>query len=83
MATSPLVINSFQSMFGLMLSMMDNYIVSASLYTIALEFGSLADAIWAVLAYTLSYLGTVSTLSDVVRSLTSSHKVCRNLCSAE
>ncbi|KAL4971259.1 major facilitator superfamily domain-containing protein [Aspergillus desertorum] len=42
---------------GLMLSMMDNSIVSTSIYTIALEFNSLADAIWAILAYTLSYLG--------------------------
>lgn len=63
--------------------MMDSSIVSTSLYTIALEFGSLADAIWTVLAYTLSYLGTVSTLSDVVHLLAWSHKVFRNLCSAE
>ncbi|OQE32828.1 hypothetical protein PENFLA_c001G10246 [Penicillium flavigenum] len=47
----------FSLCVGLMLSMMDNSIVSTSLYTIALEFGSLADAIWTVLAYTLSYLG--------------------------
>ncbi|KAJ6148110.1 hypothetical protein N7497_010092 [Penicillium chrysogenum] len=62
-------------MFGLMLLMMDSSFVSTSLYTIALEFGSFADAIWAVLGYTLSYLGTVSTLSDVVLLLTWSHKL--------
>lgn len=37
--------------------MMDNSIISTSLYTIALYFDSLENSMWAVLAYTLSYLG--------------------------
>lgn len=51
--------------------MMDNSIVSTSLYTIALEFNSLEKAIWTVLAYTLSYLGTTNnTVTSHPQSLT-------------
>lgn len=59
LATWRLSLILFSLCVGLMLSMMDNSIVSTSLYTIALEFGSLADGIWTILAYTLSYLGRV------------------------
>lgn len=41
----------------MMLAMMDSSIVSTSLYTIALDFDSLAKSIWVILSYTLSYLG--------------------------
>lgn len=54
-------IDSFQSMCGND-AVPDGQLYcvnSISLYTIALEFGSLADAIWTVLAYTLCYLGIV------------------------
>lgn len=58
---------------GMTLSMMDNSIVSTSLYTIALEFDSLADAIWTILAYSLSYLGanhaTFNFVSNVFQDL--------------
>lgn len=64
LATWRLSLILFSLCVGLMLSMMDNSIVSTSLYTIALEFGSLADGIWTVLAYTLSYLGIVNRLWD-------------------
>lgn len=47
----------FSLCVGLMLSMMDNSIVSTSLYIISIEFGSLAEGIWTILSYTLSYLG--------------------------
>ncbi|CAG8318171.1 unnamed protein product [Penicillium salamii] len=57
LATWRLSLILFSLCVGLMLSMMDNSIVSTSLYTISMEFGSLAEGIWTVLAYTLSYLG--------------------------
>ena len=36
----------------------DTSIIATSLYTIALEFNSLANSFWAILSYTLSFLGT-------------------------
>jgi len=42
---------------GLVLSIMDTSIISTAIYTIAVDFDSLAKAIWVVLAYELSYLG--------------------------
>ena len=42
---------------GLFLSLMDTSIISTSIYTIAIEFNSLAKTVWVVLAYTLTYLG--------------------------
>lgn len=60
LATWRLSLILFSLCVGLMLSMMDNSIVSTSLYTISMEFGSLAEGIWTVLAYTLSYLGKMA-----------------------
>ena len=40
---------------------MDLTIVTTALYTIALDFGSLADTYWIILAYSLTELGRLST----------------------
>lgn len=54
---------------ALLLAIMDTSIVATSIYTIAIDFDSLAKAIWVVLAYTLCYLGFAAIfarLSDFV-----------------
>jgi MFS family permease len=43
--------------FGLFLSLMDTSIMATAVYTISLEFNSLASTFWAVIAYQLAYLG--------------------------
>ncbi|OKL56913.1 hypothetical protein UA08_07740 [Talaromyces atroroseus] len=43
--------------FGLFLALMDTSIMATAVYTISLEFNSLASTFWAVIAYQLAYLG--------------------------
>jgi MFS family permease len=43
--------------FGLLLSLMDTSIMATAIYTISLDFDSLASTLWAILGYQLSYLG--------------------------
>ena|SRR5271168_3495344 len=45
---------------GLFLSIIDLTIVTTPLYTIALEFNSLADSYWIILSYALAEFGTSS-----------------------
>lgn len=66
----------FSLCVGLMLSMMDNSIVSTSIYTIALQFDSLAEAMWVILAYTLSYLGMASSPSFPERCIDNGPQAC-------
>lgn len=52
-----------------MLSVMDTSIMGTAIFTIALDFNSLANALWAILAYQLSYLGfavVFARLSDFI-----------------
>jgi MFS family permease len=54
---------------GLLLSLMDTSIMATAVYTISLDFNSLASTLWAILAYQLSYLGfavVFARLSDFI-----------------
>uniref|UniRef100_A0A093VDT1 Putative transporter C3H1.06c n=1 Tax=Talaromyces marneffei PM1 TaxID=1077442 RepID=A0A093VDT1_TALMA len=55
--------------FGLFLALMDTSIMATAVYTISLDFDSLASTLWAILAYQLSYLGfavVFARLSDFI-----------------
>jgi len=56
------ILITFSLLLGLLLSIMDTSIVSTSIYTISLEFNSLAKTIWIILAYSLADLGKLPTL---------------------
>ena len=54
---------------GLLLSLMDNSIMATAVYTISLDFNSLARTFWAILSYQLAYLGfavVFARLSDFI-----------------
>lgn len=55
--------------FGLFLALLDTSIMATAVYTISLDFNSLASTFWAILAYQLAYLGfavVFARLSDFI-----------------